>query len=268
MARLHQIGWAVGLNAAWLLGADVSAQALFPTDNWPPTNSVYFHPPEYVLVFEQGTRVRNLELSQMQGGGPLPTETFTLSFSCAASFEYSGDDGQTWLGASGLVEGSIRGTPAGNDGDTRLYDTELLTMDVTLQGPLEGSLMRENPEQQSLGRMSVRPTSGGFLIESSFQVLSELKVFHTPWSPALSAMPMNLRGTNAVDVRLAIERLIDGSVRVCWPNPSNGFRLQGAVALDDWTDIAEPPVTDESMRCVTLAGGSSHRFFRLALEVP
>jgi len=250
------------------LGADVSAQALFPTDNWPPTNGVYFHPPEYVLFFEQGTRVRNLELSRMQGGGPIPTGMFTLNFSCVANFEYTGDDGQTWVGASGLGEGSIRGTPAGNDGDTRLYDTELLTMDFTLQGPLDGSLMREDPAKQSLGRMSIRPTSGGFVIDSSFQIFAELKVFHTPWSPALSAMPMSLRATNAVDVRLAIERLIDGSVRVCWPYPSNGFRLQGAITLGDWTDITEPPVTGESMQCVTLASGLSHRFFRLALEVP
>ena len=140
-------------------------------------------------------------------------------------------------------------------------------MDFTLQGPLDSSFIREDPAHQSVGRMSIRPTPGGFVMESSFQIFAEFKIAHFPWSPALTAMPVSLRATNAVDVGLAIERVVDG-VRVCWPYPSNGFRLQGAVMLGDWTDIGEPPVTGESMQCVTLAGGLSHRFFRLALAVP
>jgi hypothetical protein len=243
-------------------------EVLFTSDHWPPTNSAYSHPTEYVLEFEQGTMVRYLEFSQLQGGGTLPSGPFTLNFSSLATFEYSGDRGQTWVQATGAVTGTVRGTLASIDGETRVFDTEL-TMELTGQGPLEGSSMRESPALQSLGRLSIRPVAGGQMIASSFEIFTELNILNTAWSPALSAMPMTLRAVEEVEMRLTIERLAGGAIRICWPYPASGYKLEGGSAIDmaaDWVDISDAPVRAGSTQCVILPGDAPQHFYRLISE--
>lgn len=55
-------------------------------------------------------------------------------------------------------------------------------------------------------------------------------------------------------------------VRISWPNPSTGFRLQQATsptAPVAWADVTSSPVVAGEAKEVTLPAGSVQRFFRL-----
>ena len=67
--------------------------------------------------------------------------------------------------------------------------------------------------------------------------------------------------------RLTI-RMLAGAplVQICWPAPSDGFRLQCAPRLhlpSDWVTITNVPTLSGSQWCVTLPKSGRHQFYRL-----
>jgi hypothetical protein len=68
--------------------------------------------------------------------------------------------------------------------------------------------------------------------------------------------------------RLEIVRIGDGQIKICWPESSEGFVLQGALSLDPlvWNVVNADVVVIDNKRCVTLPVSSKMRFFRLCRQ--
>jgi hypothetical protein len=84
-------------------------------------------------------------------------------------------DGQTWFPptpASGPV--NIKITNTTGTGSTSTFDTEMLQLDLSGNGPFGPFMLRESPTKQSLGRHSIRPDPRGYRISSFFDVFLEL----------------------------------------------------------------------------------------------
>jgi hypothetical protein len=95
-------------------------------------------------------------------------------------------DGQTWLQAqaNGPVTVKISNTTTGS-ASMSSFDTEMLQLDLSGQGVLGPFMIRESPSKQSLGKHTIRPSSGGFRISSFFDVFLELSTdAGATWIPA------------------------------------------------------------------------------------
>ncbi|MEI6654797.1 MAG: choice-of-anchor D domain-containing protein [Verrucomicrobiota bacterium] len=100
----------------------------------------------------------------------------------------------------------ITAGPASPDG-IRSFDTEMLSLDLTLP---DGTMLRESPTKQSLGRLHQTPAASGtgFTISSFFDVFLELSTDGgNTWSPADRAVHLDfatpdlaVAGPNGVDL--------------------------------------------------------------------
>ena len=101
------------------------------------------------------------------------------------------DGGKTFSPFSGDADVVVRMSYAGNSGDTLLYDTEMLSLNLTGPG---GLMIRESPTRASTGRTTVQPLSGGgYAIGSFFDVFTEISLDGgASWSPAQDSAPMEL----------------------------------------------------------------------------
>jgi autotransporter-associated beta strand protein len=123
--------------------------------------------------------------------------TFPLSWQ-TLSTNIAGTNGLfqfTVLGATN-AEGYYRTATQTNPPDFRLFDAELLRLDIA-GGVTTGVMIRESPTLQSLGVTRIRPlTNGTFTICSFFDVFTELSVNSgLTWFPATNApIPLILVG--------------------------------------------------------------------------
>ena len=64
---------------------------------------------------------------------------------------------------------------------------------------------------------------------------------------------------------IAIERTMDGAVRLSWPASADGFKLQSTPSLDggEWSPVAEQITVDEDQNVIVIESENT-AFFRLA----
>ena len=76
------------------------------------------------------------------------------------------------------------------------YQTEMLQMDIRGGELPAGTMIRESPTKQSLGRTTLAPVANGYIIDSFFDVFTELSIDNgQTWSPATDSMRMTGSGT-------------------------------------------------------------------------
>jgi hypothetical protein len=122
------------------------------------------------------------------GGGPCEHHHFQSGLDAMVD-----PDGA--LGPMGFIpihlEGPVRTNAYGRTapGQTGTFQTEMIMMHLTgTVGPMTVEI-RESPTLPSMGQTSILPSSGGFHIDSFFDVFTELSINGGPWIPndALSA---------------------------------------------------------------------------------
>jgi hypothetical protein len=108
-------------------------------------------------------------------------------------FEYSTNDGASWIAGRADTQVSVRVAMPTQSGDTRFFDTEMLQLDIRGGNLPTGVLGRESPTRQSTGQTRVQQLSNGFMINSFFDVFLELSVNGgQTWGPASASSRVDL----------------------------------------------------------------------------
>ena len=177
----------------------VTAVMAFPTDWLPPPTGVYTGT-NTVSYFTPGVGtilLRNFTLSGFTGSVPPPPldGVLTHDFGSTASMELSFDGGVTWVGASGASPGRVWTYHYTDISPTRYFQEEMLSLNISGNGPFGSSMIRESPTKQSLGHTTILTELGGtFSIDSFFDVFTELSLDGgQTWIPSQEILHIELQ---------------------------------------------------------------------------
>ena len=172
---------------------------LFPTDMCPSPGTTYNSVRDIDIVKftipGAGTvSVRNFVHSNILNPiNPPPVNTSaTYNFSNSViTAELSLNPAQ-WLPVQGNGPMAAMIRHGSNDtSNTRLFDTEMLQLNIAGNSPIGAFRLRESPTRQSLGKHTIRTAPQGFLITSFFDVFLDLSTDNgTTWIPADRAVHM------------------------------------------------------------------------------
>ena len=176
----------------------------FKTDTLPPGNGVYVSPADFHAAYANGIIIKNVSHKRFTQGLPPPPPGGAQVHSFGSTVEMDVSlDGVNFQHVSAPASVSARVTYASEDPvtATRIYDTEMLQLDISGGGLPAGVMVRESPTRASTGKTSIRTIDGGFLIDSFFDIFTELSVDGgQTWLPAQAAAHVDL----TVDPRLIV----------------------------------------------------------------
>ncbi|MEY2409114.1 MAG: hypothetical protein QOF48_1784 [Verrucomicrobiota bacterium] len=166
---------------------------VYGTPVLPPTNGVYISPQQWHALYANGIVISNVSHRRFTGGQPPPPPggVQVHTFDSLVEMDVSQGNGQPLVPASAPAHVSVQvtGRP---DGIT--FDTEMLALDIAGGTLPPGVMIRESPTKQSLGQTTVRPVTGGYMIDSFFDIFTEISLDGgANWSPAQQAGHVELR---------------------------------------------------------------------------
>ena len=152
-----------------------------PNDTIPPTPTVYFPPKKWsaISIFKNSTaQISNFSIRNFSPGTHPPVSgSANISFACDFTAEYF--DGSTTIPIQGTGNLMMKLTHSSTSGPIRVYDTELLAMNVetdTTILPLKIKI-RESPTFVSPGVITLSDIgSGNYRLMSCFDVYAELSL--------------------------------------------------------------------------------------------
>lgn len=170
-------------------------EIFFPTPVLPPPTGTYITPALFHQLYAKGIIIRDLRHRRFTGGLPPPPPggpPQTHQFGSIVELERSTDGGVSFQKVSAPANCTVRVTP--RPGTTGSYDTAMLQLDVAGGNLPTGVMLRESPTRASPGQTSIRTIAGGYLIDSFFDVFTELSLDGGQnWSPAQAAAHVELR---------------------------------------------------------------------------
>ena len=170
-----------------------SVPHFFTSTNLPPLNGVIASSAEPAVTYLNGVIVKTLSLRQFTASQPPPPPggTQVKSFSATAELDASFDGGASFSHVIAPASITTRTTDPG--GGNAIYDTEMLQLDLTGTGPFGPFMIRESPTKQSTGKTTIQVVTGGYMIDSFFDVFTELSIDGgASWSPAPAATHVDL----------------------------------------------------------------------------
>jgi len=183
--------WSPALAPAHVDYSSPAPETLYTTDDFPPMGD-YNSLPNVPTRFANGLITR---WYVHKIGPPLPClvcppppclecppEIF--QFDAELDFQYSTDGGRTFIQASAPVETKVRVKHTENTADTRIFETEILSILIPLGPNVLPVMLRESPTLASKGKTTVRKVDGGFEIASFFDIFTEVSLDGGKnWSP-------------------------------------------------------------------------------------
>jgi hypothetical protein len=169
----------------------------------PLTNRPYVSPAQWHAAYANGVYITNVTHRAFTANYPPPASggTNTENFNSMVDGQISLDGGNTFTPFTAPAAVSVNVTSRSNldNGNTRFFDTEMTSLNLSGGSLPAGVMVRESPTKQSLGRTSVRGDRSGFHVSSFFDVFTELSLDGgNTWSPATTQpVPMS-PATNCV----------------------------------------------------------------------
>lgn len=167
-------------------------------------------------------------------------------------------DGQLWMPAQASGPTMAKITHTVNNGPTRIFETEMLQLDLMGGSPLGTFMLRESPTRSSMGRHTIRPQGNNFLVSSFFDIFLELSTDGgLNWIPADRSVHVAVDRAPCGPAQLNIQRT-GKAVVLSWTDPA--YRLVGSPHISgpgaQWTDI-------QTTSPYTNSPSSGLRYFRL-----
>jgi hypothetical protein len=166
----------------------VVAEVFSPTGNLTPPNAVYASPLLAVPVtFPNGIVIRTISHGRLRFHPPPPVLNGIQTYASAADvrFELSLNGGATFNPVTAPADVTVRMLNTADDGTTRAFSTEMLSLNITGGGLPAGVRVRESPTLVSPGQATSRlvPT-GGAMVSSVFDVRLEVSLNNgATWMP-------------------------------------------------------------------------------------
>src|ERR1017187_6099798 len=164
-----------------------------PTPNLPPLDGSYVSPSQWHALYANGIIITNAShdrFTQTQPPPP-PGGNQPESFGSMVGGQISMNGGASFspFSAPANVAVQVNSHSDLDTGNTRFFDTEMLSLNLS-GGTLPGGIMvRESPTKQSLGKTSVRtvPADGTYRVSSFFDIFTEVSLDGgLTWSPQVN----------------------------------------------------------------------------------
>ena len=219
-----------------------------PVPDLPPDTSHYVNPFDNLLMYANGVLVRKVSHRNFTNNQPPPPPgpPQQHSFGSDVHMEVSMDGGMTWDPQQAPATVMVLVTNTG----TQVYDTEMLSLDISGGTLPPGVHLRESPTRASLGRTSITPLpGGGYEIGSFFDIFTEISLDgQMTWAPS--------SGSHYVEVH----ELPPDSGMICgmkWEDLNgNGVKEPGEQLLAGWKIQATDVNTGQVYSAVTDAVGN------------
>ena len=171
------------------------AAAYYPAKLMPPPTGMYQATGGWSAVYANGVVLRNVaQRGATQSVPPPPTRegaAVTNTFTCLWEMDVSTDYGSTFSPVAAVADTSFRLVFSELSAGLEIYDAETLDLNVHV---LPSLLIRESPTLVSSGQTTIRPMSGGFQIDSFFDIYTEVSIDSgMTWSPASCAARLKLK---------------------------------------------------------------------------
>jgi autotransporter-associated beta strand protein len=196
-----------------------------PNPNLPPLDGSYVSPAQWHALYANGIIITNAShdrFTQTQPPPP-PGGSQTENFGSTVSGLISMNGGASFqsFSAPASVAVQVNSRSDEDNGSTRFFDTEMLSLQLS-GGTLPGGVMvRESPSKASLGRTSVRTDSSQYQISSFFDIFTEVSLDGgATWSPSIThpgGMGLNPPPTNTT---AAIQLNCSSNLTVSATSPS------------------------------------------------
>jgi hypothetical protein len=199
--------WSPSLRPVHVEYAPVTPQIQEASDNFPPVGT-YASPPGVPTHYGNGVLARNFRHRILPPPCPpeclrappcltCPPDFYNLQ--AQVDFEVSSDGGQTFQPMTASARSRVWTRHSEDTADTRFFETEMLSMDVSGGGGGGGAggvMLRESPTRASIGRTSVQKNAaGGYRIGSFFDVFTEISLDGgATWSPVADATHVEFLG--------------------------------------------------------------------------
>ncbi len=137
-----------------------------------PSQPPVFYAPRTAVKYGQcwvfGTEVPRAE-------PPPPGQTRQFTITQDMFMDYSDDSGVTFVPVTASATMTLSFTNSGGTG-TQGFDTEMLQLNLQGGDLPQGTMIRESPTRASTGRTTIRPVDGGFMIDSFFDIFTEISL--------------------------------------------------------------------------------------------
>ena len=223
---------------------------LFQTDLCPSPGATYNSVKDIdIVTFPVSPGISLLARNFVHGNFPTPISPPPTNNAAAytagntlVTLQVSLDGGQTWGSAqgNGLMIAVIR--HGSNDiGNTRMFDTELLQLNISGESAFGPFLLRESPTRTSSGKHTIQNHPQGFLVTSFFDVFLEVSTDNgINWIPADRAIHVAVDQAPRCGVpgsKLHLTRSGRNGA-ISWSDPS--YKLQSRSSLapgTTWGDV-------------------------------
>ena len=176
-----------------------TTEVFFPTNLLPPPQGMYISPALFHVLYANGVIIKDVShrrFTTSQAPPALGAPAQIHTFGSEVRMMVSVDGGVSFFPASAPAQVTARvlavAVPVGSP---PRWNTEMLQLSIS-GGTLPATVrLRESPTKASTGRTTIRAVTGGFMIDSFFDIFTELSMDSgLNWSPAQAAAHVELRG--------------------------------------------------------------------------
>jgi hypothetical protein len=165
--------------------------ATYPNDLYPFSGPLIVPFNNAPITYVNGTRLKLSVVRKNSAPTLLPslgnTQVYNHDNDCDGFIDDGSGTGFVSFHTSGPSAVSI--THSSVNGDVRVYDTEMLALDLSGSSGGLTYHLRESPTRASTGRTTIRPNGSGFAISSFFDIFTEISIDGgLTWSPAAESI--------------------------------------------------------------------------------
>jgi hypothetical protein len=247
---------------------------VFPTNKLPPLNGQYVSPADWHAAYASGIYLTNASHKRFTQNFPPPPPGGTDTHSFGSQVEM--DVRQPGQPAVHVVVPNVQVTvqvaSTGSSGSDQHYDTEMLQLDIQGGNLPPGMMIRESPTKASTGKTSIQPTTGGFAIDSFFDVFTELSLDGgQTWDPTTTPARMELAvDASGVSANPSNPHLENGNLAMTVPTHLGLFYFVEAKDMltdSDWFTLSGGVGTgQDAMQTDFYSSGLKQRFYRVRME--
>ncbi|MFI5253278.1 MAG: putative Ig domain-containing protein [Bacteroidota bacterium] len=148
-----------------------------PSDKFPSAGK-YMSAPGATASSPERILLRNIVMRGLShvASPPALGASQPYDFSCVCDFELSTDGGTTFSNQTVPGTCSVNLLHSRDSASVRFFDTEMLTLNLSGGTLPAGIMLRESPTLQSTGSTTINSTTGGFKIDSFFDVFFEVSL--------------------------------------------------------------------------------------------
>ena len=246
----------------------------FPNPNLPPTNGQYISPKQWHALYANGIIISNVTHKRFLANlpPPPPRSTNTHNFGSTVNLLIKLPGQQQFTPVTANADCLVSVGSSGFQSSEQVFQTEMLSLNLSGGTLPAGVMIRESPTRQSTGETRYTPATGGYRVSSFFDIFTEISLDGgLTWSVSTTPGYMELHVDPGVPtVKIAGPQLQNGQGAVTFPSQVGLlYLLQYKTNLEDptWTTLSINPGTGQQMTLSDIpTPPGTKRFYRVEIQ--